>query len=249
MAYRMIFNINKKFKIHLLIGTLASFQLLLSAAEPDKEAPETAVQVCRHITSSLGRLRCYDRHFPPPLKLVRKNLTKPEPVKNWNTSEHKQVSFLRRYIAEAKLFKQPSDLQMTEHKGGDARIIISTVALIPASSNAPADSQRAVLFFQCYQDISSMQLLWPTDLDTGKADVRIWSGGKLIIDSSWRAMDEAFLLSSPYGLPSIRMIKRLFDHSRIQIQVTVNQQRYNATFNIDKLNQVIKPLAEQCSWL
>lgn len=235
-------------------GVLLFFWLLHVFLSPpvyaiDSPVPKDAIDSCREIRSELDRLRCFDDLFNTPVYQSRKEVNPIQPT-DWQASSHRWV----KRIVSSQVGKQvDSDrLQLTRLSAlGDDKQVDYILSIWGEGARVGEKSllKQPLLTFQCYQDISSIQILWPEALGEKRAGVRFLVGDEVLLDTTWKVIDGKFLLISPQGLPGIEMIKQLFDQKKVHFRAWVGQQRLHATFMLEDLRNVIKPLGESCHWL
>ncbi len=216
-----------------------------------KQVPEVEVKVdCLNIASSLQRLQCFDQHFETPLATVIHSTQEGETqqVPSWERSSDKRVRFLHRQLKKQPPSKTAVSFA-TDDTADSKRLLLIVSASTATENNQPLTERVPVLIFQCYQDISSVQLLWPTDLQHDQIKLRIWSQQTLLLESTWRVLDETFLITSPRGLPGVTIIKRLFHHPQLTFESRTKNARFKATFSVEQLKQHITPLGKACHWL
>jgi len=215
------------------------------------------VQDCLTINSALSRLSCFDQIFKTPLASTVSQKLDDKDANRWEQSSDKRVRFLASHLKKKQTYETTGLSYYAYGKVDDqtagrstGRLLLSVAAHTASLNNkAITDARVPALVFQCYQDISSVQLLWPNNLDQDQVDLRVWSDKKLLLDSTWRVIDEAFLVTSPRGLPGVDIIKRLLNYQQLTFESRTDGARFKASFHVPQLKQQITSLGKACHWL
>lgn len=187
-----------------------------------------AVQQCREIPSVFERLTCYDQ-----IETGEKSTALSTPrVKGeaWNRAQ------------EQEKMREPQNLQfiLSQTEPPNPRVILTTPALGYPNS-------RPILMLSCIDNITRLQIALPQSI--GKQpniSVRL-NTERHQFSSQWFVREEGFLLEASRGLEGIKEIQQLFHATRLKIQLE-NNEFNDLVFNIERLEEEIKPLRVACHW-
>lgn len=224
-------NLAKKWIIPFLMGSgmLCSFY---SHGDDKKLSPveETLkiMEKCRQEKSSLDRLDCYDNAWGTNVSVGQE---KSKGGIAWN-----------RAITQENLRTDNSiSLLMKSYNtdGNNPTIIITTPAL---GHKTP----RPILMLSCIDNITRLQiaLLNPSEKRDTYVEV---STDRMKFETRWFFRENGFLLEASRGLEGISEIQRLFKSNVLKIKSNISVIN-GLTFNIQNLEQEIKPLRVACHW-
>lgn len=214
----------------IVIGTSFLSSYVSAEAQVISQAEETlkAMEVCRQEKSSLERLDCYDNAWKthmPTLSDKRKGGIA------WNRAmEHERV----RASDSISLLTRSYNSD-----GNNPMIIITTPAL-------GYKNPRPVLMFSCIDNITRLQIALLTPSEQRDTNVEV-STDKNKFETRWFFRENGFLLEASRGLEGISEIQRLFKSNTLKIKSNVSTVN-GLTFNIQNLEQEIKPLRAACHW-
>lgn len=191
---------------------------------------ENQLQQCRQISALLERLSCYDE-----IKLSQKS-----PIVLTSLAG-KGKAWTRANQQEQE--RDSTNLQFirTESPLPNPQVVLTTPALGYPSSDRP------ILMFSCIDNITRLQVALPTSLGQQTS-----IGVKLITDKNqlqgqWFVRENGFIVEASRGLDGIKEIQQLFQANQMKIQFDENKIM-PLTFNIEQLEETIKPLRTMCHW-
>ncbi|WP_373778652.1 type VI secretion system-associated protein VasI [Glaesserella sp.] len=207
---------------------LPSYVLAETEALSPAEETLKAMEICRQEKSSLDRLDCYDNAWKTHMPTVSDNQ---KGGIAWNRAmEHEGARTNNTISLLTKSYN--SD-------GGNPTIIITTPAL-------GYKSPRPVLMFSCIDNITRLQIALLNPSDKRDTNVEV-STDKTKFETRWFFRENGFLLEASRGLEGISEIQRLFKSNTLKIKSNIPGVN-GLTFNIQNLEQEIKPLRTACHW-
>ncbi len=187
-----------------------------------------AIEQCRQEKAALERLDCYDNawgnNLTPSQVKQKGGVAWDRAIEQESTRTGNSISLLTKsYNTEE----------------GNPIIIITTPAL-------GHKDPRPVLMFSCIDNITRLQiaLLNPTDKRDTYVEV---STDKNKFETRWFFRENGFLLEASRGLEGISEIQKLFKANTLKIKSNVKNIN-GLTFNIQNLENEIKPLRTTCHW-
>lgn len=187
-----------------------------------------SIQQCREIPSVFERLTCYDQ-----IETGEKNTA-------LSTSRVKGEAWNRAQAQEKTRDTQNLQFILTQTDLPNPRVILTTPALGYPNS-------RPILMLSCIDNITRLQIALPQSI--GKQPnifVRL-NTERHQFSSQWFVREEGFLLEASRGLEGIKEIQQLFHTTRLKIQFE-NNELNDLVFNIEQLEEDIKPLRTTCHW-
>lgn len=180
---------------------------------------------CTGEPQRLQRLACFDEVFGTPLATSREELKAP--------SARRSERWRQAY---ASLDEQGVGAGVLYRNTGRAAGHLVTV---PALGVQPP---RPLLALQCHNNITELTLILPEALDEERVRLGFGQG-----QSIWRVRDNGFVLSGGRGLPAIRTVKTLIDHTEARID-SPDSRIDGLLFDLSGYRQAIEPLRATCGW-
>lgn len=198
----------------------------------DAQSSLQAMQSCRREPAPLERLDCYDQILAPTqLQGFTGALAK---------ASYVGEAWTRALEQEKQRTGNTTELLITLAPGERPTVVITT----PAIGNLPP---RPVLMFSCVDNITRMQVALMQPLNTHDLTVQL-NADTRTFSSHWFVRENGTLLESSRGLSGIDEIRQILGAKTLTINTGTDSTAGKLTFNIDGLEQVIKPLQEACHW-
>jgi type VI secretion system protein VasI len=178
---------------------------------------------CTGEPQRLERLACFDVVFSTPLSASREELKTP----NARRSERWRQAY-------ASLDKQGAGVSYRDTGRAAGQLVT-----VPALGVQPP---RPLLALQCHNNITELTLILPEALDEERVRLGFGQG-----QSIWRVRDNGFVLSGGRGLPAIRTVKTLIDHTEARID-SPNSRIDGLLFDLSGYREAIEPLRATCGW-
>ncbi|MDU8924527.1 type VI secretion system-associated protein VasI [Pasteurellaceae bacterium LIM206] len=186
------------------------------------------MEQCREEKSSLERLDCYDNVWGSKLTTEENKVTGGmawnRAINQENTRKNNSVSLLTK---------------SNNTNGNNPIIIITTPAL-------GYKTPRPVLMFSCIDNITRLQIALQNPADKRDTYLKVITD-KTAFETRWFFRENGFLLEASRGLEGISEIQRLFKSTTLKIKSNISVID-GLTFNINNLEQEIKPLRTACHW-
>lgn len=212
----------------ILIALFSSSHILANNHAPQNDVVKD-LQQCRRLSPMFERLDCYD------------NIKTGEISTALLDSEKKGGTAWQR-----------AQQQESERKDQHLQFIVTTTEEPQSSVVLTAPSlgypfPRPILMLSCIDNITRLQLALPKSL-AKKESIQIQlSTEKMQFSSQWFVREDGFLLEASRGLDGIKEIQRLFNANTLKIKLENNIVN-PLTFNIEGLEEKIKPLRTACHW-
>ena len=221
-----------KQSINFLLIACGLFSSCYSLADNKELSPaeETlkTMEKCRQEKSSLERLDCYDnalgRNISGSQEKNRGGAAWNRAVEQENTRINNSISLL---------------MKSYNMDGNNPVIIITTPAL-------GHKSPRPVLMFSCIDNITRLQIALFNSSEKRDTYVQV-STDRTKFETRWFFRENGFLLEASRGLEGISEIQRLFKSNVLKLISDISAIN-GLTFNIQNLEQEIKPLRTACHW-
>ncbi|MCL9781351.1 type VI secretion system-associated protein TagO [Vibrio sp. S4M6] len=196
-------------------------------------------QVCRKINNNLGRLACFDKTFDTPVKVGLNDENLPAKPKSWQwamQSEH------RRNPSEpgSKEF-----LLNKQNTPGLGMHIWLTAPAINSRYNTHNHKQPPVLMLSCVENISRVELVFPTPMKENRISVTVPNSP--VVTQQWQSDSSGYILRSGRGLSAVRIMKSILSSSQLTLRSDVEAVN-GLTFDTEHLSKLIKPMRSACSW-
>lgn len=203
-------------------------------------APDSALQNCTKIISSLDRLACFDAvagtpvtppSVPHPAELSP--VLVPEIILQVQVNEAARKPEDSRFLL-GKLVDIESDPALKE-------VVISAPAL-------GAIQPRPYLAISCLSNITRLQFVLGSPIDSNVVQVRLLLDDKpLSAAGSWQVLSSGQLVDAGRGLPAIDLIKRLGNGKRLSVESN-HDQLNGLVFDASGLNELIQVERAACRW-
>ncbi len=250
--------------LYFAISLVLSVPLHSSASDaPWGSVANEAIDQCRHISSNVDRLYCYDHLFKASVN-TNIQVEQPtgektdEPAKTINPFVEAVKTIEDRRQIDNSLFLSHIQygINFVEKNGQYDPALMGqlgeagyNVYLTKPSLNA-SQTFKPILAISCINDITSLQVVLPKPHGNVHSTEVILSNRQGVEEKQrWRVLMEGQVLSAPRGLESIRYIQNILNYDVINIQTTLNGQTVQAAFDLHDLRKEIKPLSIACHWM
>lgn len=214
----------------LLMALASSFPASVAMAEESLRLSEAAQ--CREIKARAARLACFDEAYGTPEAVGGPVIELPSqsPPPYWERlmrQERSREEGINGFIKDQRL-----------DASGEPEMVLLTRAV--------RGGRGAVLAISCQERITRLELAIPEPLEQGPVGLTLVNGGDRRA-VRWRARNEGWLVQAGRGLPAIRTLRDWLDSDQVRL-VSRERTLDGLVFELDDLEQALKPLRRACSW-
>ncbi|PYE85153.1 type VI secretion system-associated protein TagO [Phyllobacterium leguminum] len=243
-----------------------------AVAQGEADASRVTPEQCVSIADRVARLTCFDTVFKTPVPQAA-----PAPAPEAAASPKKDAP-IRRLAEQMEGTRGVDDSnwivryrpwhtsmlvdQMDQNRLGtltassrpgdsEARVeavdVFMTMKEADISPNRAADD-RAILMLSCENDITTLGILLPKPISTLQANLSLSGDNRSTFRLNWRDVENGDVVIAGRGLESIETIKAITGYRRIQLQVNYPGGPRAFIFDLEDLNNRLKPLKAACHW-
>lgn len=203
----------------------------LAASAQASDDTVAKVEACTQIPSRLERLACFDELFNTPVATV-------VPQQTADSSPYPEA------FQVAMASEKNRQQGMAFIAGHQADAVEDLWLTAPAIGALPP---RPVLMLSCIDDISRVELMLPTALEDGWAQVGLQINGIEQQSQRWLSDDTGYIFRTGRGLPAIQVMKALIRGDDVRLR-SANKAIDGLQFDTRELGSALKPLRQSCRW-